>query len=221
MGAQRNSFSNWLDSRYTGPRDSAIEAQLLTLAEAFDRAEETGSLAFADLQMVVEGASSPRGMLWNNATGLLEKLSARWREAAEAVLAMSKSRKANVRFSALCALGKHTPADITDTMLAAGLADKSSRVRWKAAQRTEDLKRRHLLCDLEKAVQLEPNAKARAEIEHAFLMLRDGFILKAGSDGGYNLWVRTPRGSTGVSVSAEDLKIKGIDSIVAQVRKDS
>jgi hypothetical protein len=83
-----------------------------------------------------------------NAVDFLGLLTETWPQAAETVLTMSKNSKAHVRFNAICCLKPGTTQTVVNTVLKSGLADKSSRVRWKAAEKTEQLEMVNLLPEL-------------------------------------------------------------------------
>ena len=149
------------------------------------------------------------GIIWNSSVEMLGLLSEKWPSAADAVLSMSKSKKAPVRFNAICCLREKTPIEITDEVLTSGFADKSSKVRWKAAQTANDLRRLNLIPALSAAVDRENNAKTRLSMEFPLLLLRDGYILKPSSDGRIDVTVRSDRGGIrGKQFSAEELSTK-------------
>jgi hypothetical protein len=172
-GPQHQHYAAWFERR-RGPRDAKAEADLLAVADAYDAAVQSGRLSAEQLQRVVEGASDSRGLLWNNATSLLMRLSGKWPAAADAIATMFQSRRAPVRFAALCSLGRETPVGITDVLLKAGFRDKSSRVRWKAVDRANQLERRNLVPEITAALAAESNARARRSMALDLRLLRDG-----------------------------------------------
>jgi hypothetical protein len=118
MGKQRDRFETWF-ARWRGVRTPEEEAAVLGVADAYDAAVESGKLSADRLSKVVDAASSPRALLWENATELLAGLSVRWESAARAITEMSQSRQSHVRFAALCCLLPDTPAVITADCCAA------------------------------------------------------------------------------------------------------
>lgn len=158
-------------------------------------------------------------MLWNNATDLLMKLSGRWPAAADAIATMFSSTQAHVRFAALCSLGSQTPVAVTDTLLKAGLRDKSSRVRWKAADRADRLERRNLVPEITAALAVESDDKARRSIELDLRMLRDGYWVKPESPGRSAVTARRYNGIASRTVTDDELRDKGLEAILAELRK--
>ena len=217
-GPQHKRYAAWLEQR-RGPRDAQDEADLLSVADAYDAATESGALSAAQLERLVEGASDTRALLWNNATNLLMKLSGRWPEAAEAIATMFRSRRAHVRFAAICSLGRETPVAITDTLLKAGLCDKSSRVRWKAVDRANQLERRNLVPEITAALASESDAKARGSMELDLRMLRDGHWVRSESPGRLLVTARLRNGISSRMVSDDELRAKGLDAILAELRR--
>ena len=218
--SKRAKYKEWLDHGYTGPRNAADNAALLNVASAYDAVRRDRKLTPKRLQTIVNGASNKKMIVWANSSDLLELLSYEYREAAVAILEMSKSRHGHVRFSALCSLGRKTPPDIVDAVIRSGLTDKSSRVRWKAADKAHSLRRKNLVPDITSALQREPNDKTRSTIEFELKLLRDGYILEQEADGRYDLVVSYDGGIKCRSVSAKEMKAQGIDSIVNKMRKE-
>jgi HEAT repeat protein len=217
MGKQRDRFEAWF-ARWRGVRTPDEEAAVLAFADAYDAAVQSGKLSPDQLATVVDAASSPRALLWMNATELLADLAIRWEIAAQVVAKMFASRQSHIRFAALCCLRADTPMKISNGLLRNGLIDKSSRVRWKAAQKIGDLERNELLPELEAAFSSEKNAKARREIELHLRLLRDGHIVKPSTPSGFDVTVRIKGGILSGHVTREAMQEKGIDAIAAELR---
>jgi hypothetical protein len=217
-GPQHEHYSAWFERR-RGPRDAQDEADLLAVADAYDAALQSGTLSAEQLQRVVGGASSSRALLWNNATNLLMKLSGKWPAAADAIAAMFRNRKSHVRFAALCSLGRETPVAVTDALLRAGFRDKSSRVRWKAVDRANVLERRNLVPDITAALAAESDDKTRRSMEPDLRMLRDGHWVRPESPGWFSVTARRHDGTASRTVSDDELKTRGLEAILAELRK--
>ena len=219
MRTQRARFEAWFERR-RGPRDPQLEAALLLVADAYDAVDASGELSPDHLDLIVETASSSHALLWHNGTELLGSLSEKWPLAGEAIRRMFGSRKSHVRFSALCSLTGKTPRAVVIPLLRAGLVDKSSSVRWKAADKAGVFGIRNLVPDLTAALASEPNEKARKEIELELRLLRDGYVLQPDSPSGYDLTVRVKNGICGRWISEKELKARGIETLAAELRKD-
>jgi hypothetical protein len=217
-GPQHERYAAWFERR-RGPRDAKAEADLLAVADAYDAAMQDGMLSAEQLQRVVDGASDPRALLWNNATDLLMKLSGKWPAAADAIATMFRSGKAHVRFAALCSLGRETPVDVTDALMKAGLMDKSSRVRWKAVDRANTLERRNLVPEITAALAAESDDKARGSMELDLRMLRDGHWVRPESPGRTSVMARLHNGIASKTVDDDELKSKGLEAILAELRR--
>ena len=217
-GPQHERYAAWFERR-RGPRDATDEADLLAVADAYDAAMQSGTLSPEQLERVIKGASDPRALLWNNATYLLHKLSGKWPAAADAIATMFRSRKAQVRFAALCSLGRETPIAITDTLLKAGFRDKSSRVRWKAVDRANTLERRNLVPEITASLAAETDDRARRSIELDLRMLRDGHWLRPESPGRTSVTVRLHNGIASKTVDDDELRTRGLEAILAELRR--
>jgi hypothetical protein len=217
---KRAIYKDWLKHEYSGPRNLDDEATLLQVAAAYDAVQHSGRLTKGQLQKIVNGASSKKMLVWSNSVDLLNHISVQFGEAADAVIEMSKSKQAHVRFNALCSLGRNTPTAVVDAVIRSGLVDKSSRVRWKAADRAHQLKRIQLVPELTAAIQVERDAKTRSAMAFDLSLLRDGFILKKADSGNFDLTVSYPGGIMGKTVSARDVRSQGIEAIVAKILRD-
>lgn len=205
-----------------GRRGDDLLSKVLPAGAAYDRAQQTGELTETDIATIVDAAGQARLLVAMNATELLQSLSLRWPAAAtRAIVDLFASTKAHARFAALCSTTEHTEPEVLRTILQRGLTDKSSRVRWKAADRAERLERRDLLSDLQQAIAAEKSAKTRQTLQYSHEMLRDGYIVKDAVNGRVMIWLRTPRGSSGHEVDVAAIKEKGIASVVAELRRSS
>jgi len=219
MDKQRDIFETWF-ARWRGVRTPAEEAAVLAFADAYDRAIESGNLQPEQLNEVVAAASSSRALLWKNAVDLLARLAVRWEAALDAVETMFASKQSQVRFAAICCLRADTPVIVANRLLLQGLTDKSSRVRWMAAQKASDFDRKELLPHLEAAFSIENNAKARRSIDFHLRLLRDGYIVENSTPAGYYFTVRIKDGIVSRYVTDEAMKTNGIDAIAAEMRRN-
>ena len=202
------------------PRYPELEVPLVAAIDAFDVILSANELAPHQLRPIVDAVSSSRRPLYENASGFMKTLSAKWPEVNAAILAMSRSSKAHVRFNAILCLGNSTPADIIEKVLKSGLLDKSSRVRGKAADWIGRLRRRELVGELAAALSVEHDQKARSTIEFELRLLRDGYILEPEKDGGYRVTVHTDNGGVRSDpVDEVSLRTRGIDAIASELRR--
>ncbi len=76
--------------------------------DAFDAIQTSGRMEAEQLDAIVSAASSKRTPLCENASNLLDALSEKWPQVRDAILRMSRDKRAHVRFSAILCLGnKH------------------------------------------------------------------------------------------------------------------
>ena len=218
--SKRASYKEWLDHGYTGPRNAADEAMLLKVAEAYDAVRRDGKLSPKRLQAIVDGVSNKKMIVWANASDLLQLLSYDYTDAAEAILEMSKSRHGHVRFSALCSLGKETSPDVVDAVIRLGLADQSSRVRWKAADRARYLGRKNLVPEIAAALNAERHAKTRDSVDLSLKLLRDGYTVEEQKDGTFFLTVSCRGGFCCRYVGAQEMKSRGVEAIARAMREE-
>ena len=153
--------------------NARVDPILLRAADAFDAAQARGGPWSEQLAVIVEAASHPLASIWYDGIRILGRASEEWPEGAVAIQAMSQDRKAHVRFCAICSLRPGTPADVMDAVINAGLVDRSASVRWKAADRAASFGRAHLAAEVEAALAVERNEKARRSMENDLERLRE------------------------------------------------
>jgi hypothetical protein len=188
---------------------------LRNLNLAFKRTNRNGKLTDSDLQIVVDAASSPHTVQRDTAVGVLATLSCEYLSAADAVLAMSKSKKSNVGFAAACSLAKKTPTKITDAVLKSLLLDTSINVRWKAAEVASSLVRRKLLSDLAAALSAETHPKVKRSMQFSLALLRDGYKLELEPSGDWTMAIRLSNGIVGIHGTKAELESNGPKAIAS------
>lgn len=203
-------YDRWFKD-YLEPRYPELVPQLEKARKAFDTALESGSLTHDQLASIVEGARSSRTPLGENAAAWLGELSARFAAAAQAVREMAVHAKVHVRVNALVAISSARASELHDEVIRIALKDRSSRVRTLAADKIMLFGLRHLLSDLEQAIQREADGKTKDELQFERDLLRDGYHLRWYEDGRAWMTCRLPGGggTTGAFVSAQDLRDKG------------
>jgi hypothetical protein len=216
---QRDRFQPWVEKSLR-PRFPELEAPLMAAVDAFDLVQRTDELLPQRLRPILDAVSSSRRGLYENTCEFMQILSAKWPEANEAIVAMSQSTKAHVRFNAILCLGDSTPGTTVERILKSGLLDKSSRVRRKAADWICRLRKTEFVPELAIAQSSEPDAKVRSGMEFSLRLLRDGYILRPGESGFYELTVLRDDGSViGTSVKDETLRTRGVDAIASELRR--
>lgn len=159
-------------AREQGCPNPHVDPTLMRAADEFDAAAARGGPLPEHPAIIVDAASHRLARIWFDGIRILGRASERWPEAAEAIRRMSMGKTAHLRFCALCSLRPKTPPDVTDAVIRAGLTDRSARVRWKAADRAESLRRVHLAPDIEAALVAEGNEKTRRTMQYHLEGLR-------------------------------------------------
>lgn len=218
MQKQRDKFEPWVEKALR-PRYPELETPLMAAVDAFDVVQQTGKLIPELLRPIVDAVCSSRRPLYENACEFMRTLSSRWPEANVAILDMSQSNKAHVRFNAILCLGGSSPPDTAKTILRRGLLDKSSRVRRKAADWIGRLRKTELISELTAALATESDSKARATMEFELRLLRDGYILEPEGGGRFRMTVHMDGGGvSSAPVEQDRLSKQGIDAVAAELR---
>jgi hypothetical protein len=218
MSSKREHYEKWFAKR-RGPRHPADEAAALAAADVFDQMQKSGKYSDKSLDALVHAASSARGLVWNCGVDLLCATMHRWPQASVAIANMLKSRRANVRFSAICCITKSMPPETATQMIAAGLKDKSGRVRWKAAQEAQSLNMVQVIPQMEEALSKERDKKVRKSIDFALGLLRDGYhVSDRDKDGTRSLCIPVSTGISCKLVDREDLTPEGIARVIRDLQ---
>ena len=192
MKSARDLYAPYLrELRQRYPADEAVVRSAL---DAFDSIQQGTGINQHALQPIVEAASNSRKRVHEIAVDLLQRLAETQRKALDAVAIMAENPRSHVRFNAIVCVGKSAPREFQLRLLRQALRDKSSKVRWKAAYRALRLRIKELVPDLEEAVTVEKDARAKASIEFDLKLLRDGHILTPEPDGTFTVTVPTRRG---------------------------
>jgi len=220
MSSELETIEAFIQNRGAG-QSPEQEAALVAAASAFDAVLATGELTPEQLDVLVSAVRCPSALVWPSAAGYLAQLSGRWPEVNAAIQELARSRKGPMRFRALFCLKRDTPTEVADPLLRAGLVDKSTQVRWKAAERIERHERRHLLPELASALAAETNDAARRVMLVSLHLLRDGYLLEPWSDDHRSLTVRAHSSHTVRIVSMQMIADRGIDALVLEHRQDA
>ena len=207
---------NWLRT-YLEPRFPELVEPYCNACRAYERMRQADSISPADLKTLVEAASSSRGPLYEQATTFLARLTAQHSEAREAVKQMLHDSQWHVRFNAILSVCSSTPRDFAVQVVREALNDRSARVREKAADWALRLEMREVVPDLEEQAKLE-SGKAIGEIRLSLALLRDGYLLEH-DETGYSLTIPIANGISGHRVSRADLERKGIERVIAEIRR--
>jgi len=220
MESQRQRHENFLARRNRAEQPENVET-LLLVCDACDSAIETGVLSETALRTFMDGACCSALLVWQNSVDLLRLLESKGFDLGRAFLEMSNSASASSRFAALCCLSRKTQRTVVDEILIKSIADKSSKVRCKAASAAMTFRKRWLVNAIAATLAAEKNQKARLSLDFSLALLRDGYILKQHS--ATHLSVTVPTAGNAITsrlVSVADLNAKGIDALIVQIQSD-
>ena len=174
------------------------------------------------LQAIVRAVSHPSTRIWENCCDLLAAASERWQAAAEAILEMLHKRRAHVRFNAICSLSEKTPAAVIEKALKAGLGGRNSHSRWKAADTASSLNQRQLIPDVAAGLRhVSPMRTLKTQSNLLCTSCRMVFLSVARTTAHitFQSVFTTPRAAPSTEISEREFAEKGIETIVAEVRR--
>jgi hypothetical protein len=134
---------------------------LLSIADTCDRAIASGTLTPEQRKTIIDAASHKDSLVWGNTVDMIRELQQRGFDFGKTLREMSASKKANLRFSAMCCVIDETDPEFATEILAAGLSDRSAKVRWKAADKASTMRKLELLPAMEAALAIEKNKSIR------------------------------------------------------------
>lgn len=205
---------------YRVPLYPELEEPLHRAIDAYGAILKAGAIAADDLEPIVEAVMSSRVPLLEHASGLLSRLTGKFPEACDALLALSHHPKSHVRFNAIICISDLTPLALAQQILCERLRDKGARVRLKAADWILRRRRRECIPNLESALSVEKNDKTRETIEFGLRLLRDGYILGKQSQGQVSVTFLPKDSRTickGAFVDQSELTERGIEVIVREL----
>ncbi|MEM8866588.1 MAG: hypothetical protein AAGF31_13685 [Planctomycetota bacterium] len=218
MALHREDYESWIRDTIE-PRDPELVQPIRNALDAFGKIQSDGRVDAELLAPIVEAAESHRRPMYEMAAGLLQSLTAEHAEARESVTRMASDKKSQVRFNAVICLGSDTPRDYSVGLVRQALADKSAKVRQKAADWAQRLRMTEIVVDLERALATESNTATKQTIEFSLPLLRDGYIIEDEGDDELSITIPHDRGITGLRMSREELAQKGISAVIAEVQE--
>lgn len=219
MSRHREDYESWIRDTIE-PRCPDLVQPIRNALDAFDKIQSDGCVEAQLLAPIVEAAESHRRPLYELAAGLLLELTANHVEARDAVTRMASDKKSQVRFNAVICLGSDTPRDYSVGLVRQALADKSAKVRQKAADWAQRLRMTETVIDLERALAMESNTATKQTIAFSLPLLRDGYIIEDKGDGQLSITIPHDRGIASLRMSRKELNKKGISAVIAQVQEE-
>lgn len=218
MTKARELYDSYLrELRDNHPQDEPV---MRAAIEAFDAIQAGEKVTQRLLQPIIQAASDSRKMLFEIPVDFLDQLTGKHAEAREAVSKMAEDKRSYTRFNAIMCIGKAAPKSFKLQLLRQGLLDKSSKVRLKSADWVGRQRLRELVPELEQALAVETNEKARSTIEFEVKLLRDGYILEAEKDGTVRVTAFTPNGFGSRWFERPEFERRGIEAILAEFAVD-
>lgn len=216
---KREEYEHWIQ-QYLKPRFPELVKEFRACLNGYERIKSNNRVDERSLNAILRAAYSPRAPLLNTAIFFLGELSEHYPEVNKAIVAMSNNRHWYVRCHAILSLGQETPNDIVLAILKKGLQDRSASVRRVAAWQVQSLRVSKLIPDLEDQLAIEPHPGTKHSLDFHLRLLRDGYVLEYRDGEPPFLWIPTSDGMRGCYVSQEDIDTKGIQVILAEVRKN-
>jgi hypothetical protein len=219
MGEMRDHYENWIQRQLEDQCPDLVEP-IRAAVRAYERILASFKCSGRSLQVIVDAACSTRVALSSCGGHLLANLTVIHQAARDAVLGMSEDRQSHVRINAIHLVSAGIPHAFSVPIIQKGLNDRSATVRRIAADRALHLNLKSLVGDLQSQLARETDERTKKAIDYSLRLLRDGYILKPKGKGEYCLTVPTLYGGVaGRFVTKQELKKKGIQALVAEVKK--
>ena len=138
--------------RFVRPKRPELENILL---DAFDALQTDRLLSERTLAGIADGASDRHANVYETCTEFLGEAASKDDRALKKIQDMAASTLAHVRHNALLCLGPCVPSRFSSDLIRAALADKSARVRCKAADWAQRLSLREVEPELLVASKVE------------------------------------------------------------------
>lgn len=147
--------------RFVRPRSRTLERSLLAVFDALSSGSEVSR---EDLSVTEQGASDQRENIYHVSTEFLGEIAEKDERAMLLIREMSNAKQAHIRHNALLCLSPRIPTHESVSIIRKSLADKSSRVRTKAADWAYRLNLGILVPDLKAALRIEGDEEVAKEL---------------------------------------------------------
>ena len=189
--------------------------------EIFQQAIENGQIGSRDLLRLEEFCNEKSSMLRDWAASVLGSLSDTCPSAAELLLKLVKSGRAEVAISAVAALHDLENNNLKLRVVSSGLKHRSKNVRELAACKAQRFRLYALLGELEATMADVKDENHRKNLNFSFALLRDGHLIEYLESGAVNITVAGPRSVVGETFSAESVKEMGLQSVIAKLKSSA
>lgn len=134
VGSVGKRFEEWLKKQNRADWQEDGTA-LLAIADTCDSIISSGILTPEQRKIITDAVSHSHTMIWSNTVEMIWGLEERGFNFGETLWELSSSKKANVRYAAICCVSDQTDHTIAIEILTAALSDKSEKVREKAVEK--------------------------------------------------------------------------------------
>ncbi len=203
--------------RLAGHADRLRLGRIEELVEAWRRILRASAAGPTELAVLAAGLRHTHQYVWSTAYDFLKQLIEHDRRIDAMVLEALHDARWHPRFNVVAGCDD-LPADLRDRVLEAGLADRSRRVRMKAADVISRTDLKGYVPVLEKLLAGERDADVARQYAFTLDFLRDGYHVDRRGRHIW-LWVRTSDGVRGAEVAAGDEEA-GLADIAEKVRRD-
>ncbi|GAA4317542.1 hypothetical protein [Flaviaesturariibacter amylovorans] len=194
-------------------------ALLSELIDTAFRVKTRRAVDEADLAVWERGLSAPHVDVFSHYTGrFVSALSHELPSVQEWLIGFVAHPSAKVRLNLVTIMLHHPNDRVLDTVLAAGLADKSATVRAKAADVIERVERTHFAERLPALIAAETSDKAKETMEHCLYWLTHDYQVYDRTERGYSIWVKVATGMTGRTIS--EAEYQDLEKTVARIRAE-
>jgi len=185
------------------------------LAYAIQQIQDTQSLSQENLILIEEAIKVNWEEVCYYSSGKhLSKLAYKFKDAENLFYKLIECKQWKVRLNIIAILQTNPPENVINDLLKKGLCDKSSKVKLKALDIILGLRRKNMIPIIEELYKSENDPKILESMNFSISLLKDGYILRDLNDVSKSLTVLTSSGLTGITISNNDLKIKGIEYII-------
>ena len=204
--------------RLAGHADRLRLGRIEELVETWRTILRASGAGPAEQAVLAAGLRHTHEYVWSTAYDFLKQLVEHDRRFDAIVLDALHDPRWHTRFNVVAGCDD-LPPDLRDRILEAGLADRSRRVRIKAADVISRTDLKAYRSALEHLLVGERDPDVARQYTFTLDFLRDGFHVEERGEGRVWLWVRTSEGTRGVHVSADQVP-GGLAAVAATVRRD-
>lgn len=212
-------YRKWVDEHHAPAEQKASAYRAL---DQYETLANRKKIHRDDLAPIAAAASSSQLVAWDIGTVFLARLAGAHSAAREALVELSRHKKADVRNSIVWSLKwawkEGLPRGFVLQILRGALSDRSKKVRQQAIKVADMLQLKELVADLEDLLQTEKNKDVLKSLRFHLGMMTDGYLLEHDARNELRLTVKKESGWSGRLITQQEIDEGRLPEIIREMQ---